>query len=84
MGLQCCMGGTTLQTLKLASIPSLSSSRFIFKLASKTPTVTLGLALSRHGRTQRPSLPLIVRALSAAPAIQTAPDEKGHSHFLIL
>ncbi|GMY28782.1 serine--tRNA ligase, chloroplastic/mitochondrial isoform X1 [Fagus crenata] len=77
MGLQCCMGGTTLQTLKLASIPSLSSSRFIFKLASKTPTVTLGLALSRHGRTQRPSLPLIVRALSAAPAIQTAPDEKA-------
>nr|POE44953.1 isoform 2 of serine--trna ligase, chloroplastic/mitochondrial [Quercus suber] len=66
------MGGTTLQTLKLASIPSFSSSRFVFKPLPKTLTF---LAPSRHGRTQRPPFPLLARALSAAPAVQTAPDE---------
>ncbi|KAM3710261.1 hypothetical protein ACB098_01G017000 [Castanea mollissima] len=66
------MGGTTLQTLKLASIPSFSSSRFVFKPLPKTLTF---LAPSRHGRTQRPPFPLLARALSAAPAVQTASDE---------
>ncbi|KAL4649476.1 hypothetical protein ACB092_01G016000 [Castanea dentata] len=66
------MGGTTLQTLKLASIPSFSSSRFVFKPLPKTLTF---LASSRHGRTQRPPFPLLARALSAAPAVQTASDE---------
>ncbi|KAM4121586.1 hypothetical protein ACJW30_01G015700 [Castanea mollissima] len=66
------MGGTTLQTLKLASIPSFSSSRFVFKSLPKTLTF---LAPSRHGRTQRPPFPLLARALSAAPAVQTASDE---------
>ncbi|CAK9149048.1 unnamed protein product [Ilex paraguariensis] len=76
MGLQCCFGGTTFQTLKMAAIPSLySSSTSILRPVSKTLTFNF---LSRpHGR----SLPLLVRALSA-PAIQTtgrtttSPDDK--------
>ena len=74
------VGGTTLQTLKLASLPSFSSSRFVFKPLPKTLTFS---APSRHGRTQRPPFPLIARALSAAPAVQTAPDETGDSHFAL-
>ncbi|XP_059636299.1 serine--tRNA ligase, chloroplastic/mitochondrial isoform X2 [Cornus florida] len=68
MGLQCCFNGTTFQTLKLAAIPSHSSS--IFRPLSKT--LTLDLLLSRLHSPPKRLLPFIVRALSA-PAVQTTP-----------
>lgn len=86
MGLQCCMGGTTLQTLKLAAIPTLSYSCFVCRPVPKTTTPDLFL-LRRHGRSRRPSFPPLARALSApAMAFQTATnsDEKGDADSHIL
>ncbi|XP_059453717.1 serine--tRNA ligase, chloroplastic/mitochondrial [Corylus avellana] len=75
MGLQWCVSGTTLQTLKLASIPTLSSSLF-----APPKTLTLDFFfLSRHARARRPPFQVLARALSApAMAFQTAtpPEEK--------
>ncbi|GAV83257.1 tRNA-synt_2b domain-containing protein/Seryl_tRNA_N domain-containing protein [Cephalotus follicularis] len=69
MGLQSCLGGSTLQTLKHAAIPtSVSSSRFIFKPISKTLTLN---SLS-HSRRHSPFTLLFARALSA-PAVQASP-----------
>uniref|UniRef100_A0A2P2LHU0 Seryl-tRNA synthetase family protein n=1 Tax=Rhizophora mucronata TaxID=61149 RepID=A0A2P2LHU0_RHIMU len=70
MGLQCCFGGTAIQTLKLAAIPaSSSSSCLILKPISKTLTFNF---FPRHGNhnPQRFPFSLIarVRALSTAPA----------------
>ncbi|KAM7518558.1 hypothetical protein LguiB_017520 [Lonicera macranthoides] len=71
MGLNCCFGGKTFQTLKHAAIPSLhyssSLTSSIFSPLSKTLSLTSDL-LSVHRR--RP-LPFIARALSI-PALQTA------------
>ncbi|XP_015885274.1 serine--tRNA ligase, chloroplastic/mitochondrial isoform X1 [Ziziphus jujuba] len=72
MGLQC-LCGTTLQTLKLAVIPSSSSSsssssRFVFGPLAK-------VYFPFHRRTasaQRPPFPLLLRAFSA-PAVQATP-----------
>ncbi|GFY85864.1 seryl-tRNA synthetase [Actinidia rufa] len=76
MGLHCCLGGTTFQTLKLAAIPSSSS---ILRPLSKTITLD-HLLLPRLPSPRRRSISLLARALSAAPAIQTTPptipDEK--------
>ncbi|KAK9905294.1 hypothetical protein M0R45_000346 [Rubus argutus] len=73
------LGGTTLQTLKLATIPSPSSFRSVFKPSSRT-------FLYRNSHRQRPQFPLFsVRGFSAS-AVQatvttapktTSPDEKG-------
>ncbi|XAR48541.1 Serine--tRNA ligase [Bertholletia excelsa] len=77
MGLQCCLGGTTFHTLKLAAIPSPSFySSSIFRSFSKTLTLDL---LPRHHSSQKRALPLIIRAFSAQ-AVQVSPsvvpDEK--------
>ncbi|KAB1209956.1 Serine--tRNA ligase [Morella rubra] len=80
------MGGTTLQTLKLAAIPTLSYSCFVCRPVPKTTTPDLFL-LRRHGRSRRPSFPPLARALSAtAMAFQTATDsdEKGDADSHIL
>ncbi|KAL5558929.1 hypothetical protein UlMin_035140 [Ulmus minor] len=81
MGLHCCLGGTTLHTLKLAAIPSSSSSRFVFRPLSKTLTLHF---LYRHSLPHRPPFPLLLRALSAsaveATTTKTIPkssDEKA-------
>ncbi|XVE95260.1 hypothetical protein REPUB_Repub02eG0080900 [Reevesia pubescens] len=70
MALQCRLSGTTIQSLKMATIPILSSSsRFIFRPLPKT----LYLALfSRHTPPKIPPFTILIRALSA-PAVATAP-----------
>ncbi|CAH1443858.1 unnamed protein product [Lactuca virosa] len=71
MGLQCCFGGTTIQTLKLASIPymtcSTSSSLRSSAAISRRLTLfkTLSASLSRNS-THR--FPFLIRALSSAAA----------------
>lgn len=74
MGLQCCLGGTTFKTLKLAAISS-SSSTSIFRPFPKTLTATLNL-FTRHQTHQKASLSLLARALSSQ-AIQAAPIPKA-------
>ncbi|KAG7943475.1 hypothetical protein I3843_15G041200 [Carya illinoinensis] len=82
MGLQSCIGGTTLQTLKLASIPTLSSSRLVSRPVQLKALTLDFFLLSRHGRSRRSPFPLLARALSA-PAIafqtETPPEEKGNA-----
>ncbi|KAF5746790.1 serine--tRNA ligase mitochondrial [Tripterygium wilfordii] len=63
MGLNSCLGGTTMQTLRLVTIPASSSpSRFAFRHLN---------FLSLHNSSRRPPLTLLVRALSAS-AVQAA------------
>ncbi|PON70040.1 Serine-tRNA ligase, type [Trema orientale] len=79
MGFQSCLGGTTLQTLKLAAIPSSSScSRLVFSLRPLSKSFTYQF-LYRHDRpqTQRPPFPLLVRALSASAVQATTPTKKS-------
>ncbi|KAF8380801.1 hypothetical protein HHK36_028295 [Tetracentron sinense] len=86
MGLPCGLGGTTLQTLKLAAIPS-SSSIFRSSL-SKTLSLSLTLDLpSHHHSFQRPLLPFLARALSVSSLQSSSTvkqDEKGLSLSLSL
>ncbi|KAF4357530.1 hypothetical protein G4B88_026909 [Cannabis sativa] len=76
MGFQCCLGGTTLNALKFAAIPSSSSSsRLVFRSLSKT------FFLYPHYSPQRPSFSLPIRAFStstvqATKATQNPTDEK--------
>ncbi|KAJ7958978.1 Serine--tRNA ligase [Quillaja saponaria] len=70
MGFQCCLGGTAVQTVKLATIPTSSSSRFTFRPVYRTPAVDF---LSRHIRSQKSPFSHIVRALSTSAAVQTSP-----------
>ncbi|KAL6994190.1 Serine--tRNA ligase, chloroplastic/mitochondrial [Sarracenia purpurea var. burkii] len=82
MGLQCCLGGTTFHALKLAAIPSSSSSYSSSILRPLSKTLSLDLLLHRLYSFRTSSLPFITRAY-AAPAIQlqespsTIPDEKA-------
>ncbi|GMI82820.1 Seryl-tRNA synthetase, ovule abortion 7 [Hibiscus trionum] len=78
MALQCRLSGTTIQSLKMATIPiSSSSSRFIFRTLPKT----LNLALfSRHTPPKAPPFSVLIRALSAqavaaAPAAQISDNK---------
>ncbi|XP_050376528.1 serine--tRNA ligase, chloroplastic/mitochondrial isoform X1 [Argentina anserina] len=76
-------GGTTLQTLKLAALPSSSSSSSSFRSAFKPLSKTLPY---RHGHTPRLQTPLFFVKSFSASAVQataptapkaTSPDEKG-------
>ncbi|KAF7816990.1 serine--tRNA ligase, chloroplastic/mitochondrial isoform X1 [Senna tora] len=70
MGLHSYLSGTTLQSLTLATIPSSSSSRFIFRTTYRTLTLNF---LSRCSYSQKPPLPYPIRALSTSAAVQTSP-----------
>lgn len=74
MGIQWCVSGTTLHTLKLASILTLSSLRF-----AQPKTLSLDLFfLSRHARARRTPFPVLARALSAlAMAFQAETPQGG-------
>ncbi|PON46772.1 Serine-tRNA ligase, type [Parasponia andersonii] len=82
MGFQSCLGGTTLQTLKLAAIPSSSysssCSRLVFSLRPLSKSFTFQF-LYRHNRsqTQRPPFPLLIRVLSASAVQATTPTKKS-------
>ncbi|XP_022768364.1 serine--tRNA ligase, chloroplastic/mitochondrial-like [Durio zibethinus] len=70
MALHCHLSGTTIQSLKVATIPiSSSSPRFIFRSLPKTLNLTL---FSRHSPPKTPLFTLLIRALSA-PAVATSP-----------
>lgn len=84
MRLQCCLGGATLKTLRLAAIPSSSSSssRFFFRSLSKVFALHFH---DCHSQARNPQFPLPINAFSAhalqadtPTSITTkATDEKG-------
>ncbi|XP_017981181.1 PREDICTED: serine--tRNA ligase, chloroplastic/mitochondrial isoform X2 [Theobroma cacao] len=70
MALQCRLSGTTIQSLKMATIPILSSSsRFIFRPLPQSLKLSI---FSRHSPPRTPPITLLIRALSA-PAVAAAP-----------
>ncbi|KAI4337669.1 hypothetical protein L6164_016054 [Bauhinia variegata] len=68
------LGGTTLQSLKLATIPTSSSSRFAFQPIHKTPTLDFRL---RYSQSKKPPLPHLIGALSTSSAVQTSSDTES-------
>ncbi|KAJ4843537.1 Serine--tRNA ligase, chloroplastic/mitochondrial [Turnera subulata] len=74
MGLQCQLGGTAMQTLKLAAIPS-SPARFIFKPSSSCSISFLSCLNPSRAHRPPPPFAFLTRALSSS-ALQTAPAAK--------
>ncbi|CAN1181882.1 Serine--tRNA ligase, chloroplastic/mitochondrial [Linum perenne] len=65
------IGGTTIQTLKMAAIPT-SYSRFIFRPISRALALD-SLHCHRNYSRPRPPFSMLVQALSSAAPIQTTP-----------